>query len=167
MPGSSPGMTWREISLILQLPLVGRIIRLIDGELVNRGLPEMFCEPRRLQIDLALGDLLAERAIQLDQRAIRAEQLFQPRAFGSIAPLLQRQLARDEIQRVDTNAELESVVARDDGRDLVAEEIRDRLDQFGGCRFVLHLYFPLGANSLSKSISVSEDRRPIMARSIE
>ena len=29
------------------------------------------------------------------------------------------------------------------------------------------IYFPLGASSLSKSISVSDERRPIMARSIE
>src|SRR5438132_12309758 len=127
----------------------------------------MFREPRRLQIDLALGDLLAERAIQLDQRAIRAEQLSQPHHLRSVAPLLQRQLSRHKIQCVDADAKFEGVVALDDGRDLVAEEICDRPDQFGGCRFVLHLYFPLGANSLSKSISVSEDRRPIMARSIE
>src|SRR6185369_10232246 len=60
----------------------------------------------------------------------------------------------------------EGVVALDLRRDLIAEEVCNRLDQFGGCRFVLH-YFPLGANSLSKSISVSDERRPIMARSIE
>ncbi len=92
---------------------------------------------------------------------------FQPRGFRYIVALLQRQLPRHKVERVDADAELEGVVALDDGGDLVAEEIRDCLDQFGGCRFVLHLYPPLGASSLSKSISVSDERRPIMARSIE
>src|SRR5258705_6184307 len=105
--------------------------------------------------------------MEFEQRSVRAKQLLQPRGFRSVVVLLQRQLARDEIQRVDADAELEGVVALDDGRDLVAEKIRDRLDQFGGCGFVLHLYFPLGANSRNRSISVSDERRPIMARSIE
>src|SRR5690349_24371660 len=54
-----------------QLPLVGRIVRLIDGELVHRGLPEMLGQSRRLQIDFAASDLLAERSVQFNQRAIR------------------------------------------------------------------------------------------------
>ena len=44
---------------------------------------------------------------------IKAEQLLQSRVFGGIAPLLLRQLPRDEIQRVDGDAELEGVVALD------------------------------------------------------
>ena len=32
-----------------QFPLVRRVVRLIDGELVHRGLPQMFREPRRLR----------------------------------------------------------------------------------------------------------------------
>src|SRR5436190_761955 len=64
-----------------QLPLVGPIVRLVDGELVHRGLPEMLGQPRRLQIDFAFCNFLRQRAVQLDQRAVRAEQLFQPRGF--------------------------------------------------------------------------------------
>src|SRR5262245_17701916 len=92
----------------------------------------------RLQIDLTPRDLLAECPVQFDQRAIDAEQLLQPRRLCRIAPLRQRQLPRDQIERVDADAELEGVVPLDDGRDFAAEEIRDRLDQFAGCRFILH-----------------------------
>ena len=53
--------------------------------------------------------------------------------------LLQPKFTRDQIERVDADAKLECVVALDDRRDLVAQKLRDRLDQFGGCRFVLHL----------------------------
>ena len=94
--------------------------------------------------------------------------MFQPRSFRGIAALLQRQLPSHQIERVDADAQLEGVVALDDGHDLVTQKICDGLDQFGGCRFVLHLFtLPLGANNLSRSISVSDERRPIMARSIE
>ena len=90
------------------------------------------------------------------------------RAASAASPsLFQRQLPRHQIERVDADAELEGVVALDRGRDLVAQKIRDRLDQFGGCRFVLHVISPLGANNRNKSISVSDERRPIIARSIE
>ncbi len=41
-----------------QLPPIRRIVRLIDRELVHRGLPEMISQSRRLQIDLAVGDLV-------------------------------------------------------------------------------------------------------------
>ena len=89
-------------------------------------------------------------------------------ASAASLALLQRQLPRHQIERVDADAQLEGVVALDDGRDLVAQEIRDRLDQFGGCRFVLHLSLPSSARSnRSRSISVSDERRPIIARSIE
>src|SRR5882724_5481618 len=113
----------------------------------------MLGEPWRLQVEFTFSNLVRQRAVQLDQRAIRAEQLFQPRRLRSITPLLQRQLPRDEIQRVDADAELEGVVALDDGGDLVAEEICDRLDQFGGCRFVLHV-------TLLSELAVSTDRFP-------
>ena len=73
----------------------------------------MFREPRRLQIDLAVCYLVRQRAIQLDQRTIRAKQLLEPRGLRGITPLLQRQLARDQIERVDADAELEGVVALD------------------------------------------------------
>src|SRR6516165_10622228 len=56
-------------SLPPQLPFVRRVVRLIDGELVHRGLPEVLGEPRRPQIDLALGDLAGERAVEVVQRA--------------------------------------------------------------------------------------------------
>src|SRR5258707_14374574 len=107
-------------------------------------MPEMFCQPRSLQVGLAFCNLVRQRAIQLDQRSVQTKQLFQPYGLRRITPLLQRQLPRDEIQRIDADAQLEGVVARDDGGDLVAEEIRDRLDQFGGCRFVLHVISPAG-----------------------
>ena len=76
------------ILLIPQLPLVRRIVRLIDRELVHRGLPQMLRQPRRLQIDLAFCDLLRQRAVEFDQRAVGAEQLLQPRSFRRIAALL-------------------------------------------------------------------------------
>src|SRR6267142_6790941 len=104
----------------------------------------MLGKPGRLQIDLAFRNLLRQRAIQFGQRTIRAEQLSPPHRPRSIAPLPLRQLPRHEIERVDADAKLEGVVALDDGGNLVAEEIRDRLDQFGGCRFVLHVISPAG-----------------------
>ena len=65
----------RSLSLRPQLPLVRRIIRLIDGELVHRGLPQMLRQPRRLQIDLAFRDPVRQRAVEVEQRAVDAEQL--------------------------------------------------------------------------------------------
>ena len=110
---SSTGFAALYPSYVPQLPFVRRVVRLIDGELVHRGLPEMLGQPRRLQIDLAFCNLVRQRAIQFDQRAVRAEQLLQPRGFRSITPLLQRQLPRHEIERVDADAKLEGVVALD------------------------------------------------------
>ncbi len=130
----------------------------------------MLRQPRRLQIDLAFCDLVRKRAIEFAERTLHAEQLRQPRGFRGIAALLQRQLPRHQIERVDGDPQLEGVVAVDLRRDVVAQEIRDRLDQFGRCRFVLHLSCSLslvGANSRNRSISVSDERRPIIARSIE
>src|SRR6476469_10457429 len=98
MPGTSPGMTTGLLTP--QLPLVRRVVRLIDGELVHRRLPQMFREPGRLEIDLTYCNFLRQRAVQFDQRAVRAEQLFQPRVLRRIPPLLQRQLPRDKVERV-------------------------------------------------------------------
>src|SRR6267142_2958464 len=42
--------------LASQLPPIRRVIRLIDGELVHGGLPEMIGEPGRLQVEFAVGD---------------------------------------------------------------------------------------------------------------
>ena len=53
---------WQRCLICSQLPLVRRVVRLIDGELVHRGLPQMFGNPRRLQIDLAFCDLVRQRA---------------------------------------------------------------------------------------------------------
>ena len=83
--------------LIPQLPFVRRIVRLIDRKLVHGRLPEMFREPRRLQINLAVCYLFRQRAIQFNQRTIRAKQLLEPRGLRGITPLLQR-LAEGELQ---------------------------------------------------------------------
>src|SRR5688572_1277932 len=83
-------------ALSVQLPLVRSIIRLIDRELVHRGLPQMLRQSRRLQIGLALGDALGERAVEFGERAVHAEQLLQPRGLRGIALLLLRQLPRHQ-----------------------------------------------------------------------
>ncbi len=101
----------------------------------------MLSEPGCSQVDLAFRDPIGEHAIEFAQRALQGQQLRQPRGFRGIAALLQRQLARYQVERVDRDPQLECVVPADLRRDIVAQEIRDRLDQFGGCRFVLHLYF--------------------------
>jgi hypothetical protein len=46
-----------------KLPLVGRVVRLIDGELVHCRLPEMFGEPGRTEIELALRNPFGEDAV--------------------------------------------------------------------------------------------------------
>jgi hypothetical protein len=69
---------------------------------------------------------------------IDAKQILQARGFRRIAPLRKRQLPRDQVQHVDGDTQLERVVAADDRRDVVAEEIRDRLGQLDWGRFVLH-----------------------------
>ena len=51
--------------------LYDRIIRLIDRELVHRGLPQMIGQPRRLQIGLAVGDSLRQRAVEFAERALQ------------------------------------------------------------------------------------------------
>ena len=99
----------------------------------------MIGKPRRLQVDLAFRDAIGERAIEFAERALHAQQLRQPRGFRGIAALLQRQLARHQIERVDRDPQLERVMPADLGRDIVAQEIRDRLDQFFRCRFVLRV----------------------------
>src|SRR5258708_1908155 len=155
------------VAFVTQFSLVRRVIRLIDGELVHGGLPEMIGEPWRLQVEFAVRDTIGERAVEFGKRALHAEQSRQPRRFGSITTLLQRQLARDQVQRVDRDPQIEGIMSADHRRDIVAQEIRDRVDQLGGCRFVLHIIFPRRASSRNRSISVSEARRPIIARSMD
>src|SRR5260370_3322075 len=76
------------IAFVTQLPLVRPIVRLVDGELVQRGLPQMIRQPRRLQVGLALSDAVRERAVKLHPRALPAQQLRQPCPFRCIpAPL--------------------------------------------------------------------------------
>src|SRR4051794_7525714 len=108
-----------------QLPFIRSVIRLIDSELVHRGLPQVVHKAGRPEIDLALCDLVRERAVELHQRVLDSEQLFQPHGLSGFARPLQRELPRYEIERVDADAELEGVVALDRGRDLGAEKIRD------------------------------------------
>src|ERR1700733_6500166 len=108
--GSAPAGASRNDSLNIfcaQLPLVRRIIRLIDRELVHRGLPQMRSEPRRLQIGIALRDAVGEPAIEFAECALFAQQARQPRGFRRIAGLRQRQLAGREIQRIDRDPQLE------------------------------------------------------------
>src|ERR1700694_3680173 len=138
----------------LQLPLIRRIVRLIDRELVHRGLPQMIGEPGRLQVEFAFRDTIGERAVELGERALLTQQSRQPLGFRGIAALLQRQLARHQIERVDRDPQLERVMPADDRRDIVAQEIRNRLDQFFRCRFVLHVTFlavPAAATDRSRS----------------
>ncbi|MGY4496622.1 hypothetical protein ACVWYH_000549 [Bradyrhizobium sp. GM24.11] len=99
----------------------------------------MLGEARRCQIDLAFGDALGERAVEVRDRTLHAEQRAQPLHFLCVTPLLPRQLPRDEIEDVDRDAKLKSLVAGDQRRDVVAEEIGDRLGQLDRCRFVLHV----------------------------
>src|SRR6185312_9657510 len=99
-------------------PLVRRIIRLIDRELGERGLPEMFRQSRRLQVDLATGDLPGQQTVELGQRSPRAQQSCEPRGFRIIAALRKRQLPRYQLEDVDGDAQLERIVARDAGRDV-------------------------------------------------
>src|SRR5438552_3365138 len=74
----------------------------------------------------------------------RSRKAFRPRGLRGIAGALQRQLPRHQVERIDADAELEGVVALDLRRDLVAQKIRDHLDQFAGYRFVLHVISPVG-----------------------
>ena len=50
----------------------------------------MLRKPGRLQVELTIGDLVGERAIEIDQRTLHAEQLREPRGFRGVAALLQR-----------------------------------------------------------------------------
>src|SRR5262249_487209 len=84
-------------------------------------------------------NFLRQRTVEVDQRAVHAEQLLEPRALRRITSLRQRQLSGDEVECVDADAELERVVSLDLRDDLVPEQIPYRLDQFGGRRFVLHV----------------------------
>src|SRR5215813_10169421 len=83
------------------LPLVGRIVRLVDGELGERGLPEMFRQARCLQINLAARDLACQRAVELGERALRTQQLRKSRGFGCVTLIFHRQLPCDETKDVD------------------------------------------------------------------
>ena len=78
-------------------------------------------EPRRLQIGFALCNLIGQSAIELSERIrpirLHAEQLRQPRSLRGIAALLQRQLPRHKIQRVDRDPQLERIVSADFQRD--------------------------------------------------
>ena len=56
-----------------QFPLVRRIVRLIDRELVHRGLPQMLGKARRLQIELAFRDPVGERAVEVSKRTLHAQ----------------------------------------------------------------------------------------------
>ena len=49
----------------------------------------------------------------------------QPLHLTRVAPLLPRQLPRHEIEDVDGHAQLEGLVALDQRRDVVAEEVGD------------------------------------------
>ena len=57
-----------------ELTLVRCIIRLIDGELVHRGRPQMLGKAWRCEIDLALGDALGKCTVQLGHRTLHPEQ---------------------------------------------------------------------------------------------
>src|SRR5262249_33473742 len=136
---SRPGMTKRDALATFspQLPLVRRVVRLIDGELVHRGLPEMRGEARRFQIDLAARDPACQFAVQIEQRAVNSKQLNQSGGFRRIACTGQRQLPHDDIERIDRNAQLERLMARDQRGDVVAQEVRDSTGKFDRRWFVL------------------------------
>src|SRR6476646_5702789 len=74
-PSDHPGMTARELlsAVTSQLPLVRRIVRLVDGELVHGGLPEMIGKPGRLQVEFAVRDTVGERAVEFGERAPHAQ----------------------------------------------------------------------------------------------
>ena len=70
--------------LVTQLPPIRCIVRLIDCELVHCGLPQMFGQAWCLQVEFAFGDLVGERAVELEQRAFHPEQSLKPRGFRRI-----------------------------------------------------------------------------------
>src|SRR4051812_32620437 len=115
----------RRLPVSPQLALVRRVVRLIDRELVHRGRPQMLGKAWRCEIDLAARNTLGECAVELGHRALHAEQPAQPPYLRSIAPLFPRQLPRHEIENVDCDAQLEGLVAGDQRRDVVTEEIGD------------------------------------------
>src|SRR6185437_13777656 len=117
----------------------------------------MLREPRRLKVHLTACDLLGEQTVELKERAVNTKQSLQAGGFSPVAGIFQRQLPRDEVEDVDRDAQLEGVEARDERRDIVAQEIRNRLDQLGGGRFVLHV------NLLEEQVAAT-DRFPFPRR---
>src|SRR3954468_2890717 len=70
-----------------ELPLVRRVIRLIHRKLVHGRLPQMLGKALRRQIDLTFGDALGEGGVEIEHRAVHAEQRAQPVQFSGVAPL--------------------------------------------------------------------------------
>src|SRR4051794_24343557 len=114
-------MTGKALPAPPQLPLVRRVVRLVDGELVHRGRPQVLGKPWRCQIYLALGDPAGESAVEVGDITIDAEQCAQPLDLLRIARLLPRQLPRHEVEDVDGDAQLEGLMAGDQRRDVVAQ----------------------------------------------
>src|SRR5215472_761733 len=84
-----------RLALAFLRDLESRIARLIDGDLVARGLFEMRDEPRRLHGEFAVADAFAQFAVEPVERAVGAEQRAQPRELLLRRRFALFQLARD------------------------------------------------------------------------
>jgi tRNA A37 threonylcarbamoyltransferase TsaD len=87
--------------------LYERVIRLIDGELRQCRLPQMFLHTGRREIDIALRDAVGEILVQPVERAMHAEQHRQSMQLGGIAVAGKRELPGHQIERVDRDTQLE------------------------------------------------------------
>ena len=113
-----------------------------------------------------LRDARAQLPIEVHQRTSSTEQFLEALALRAMGLIRACQLACDKFQCINRNANLEGLAPcalRQDGR---LQKIGNGFDEFDWIWTILHIY-ARGAMMRSRSISVSEARRAIMARSIE
>ena len=125
----------------------------------------MLGETRRFERERAFANAFAEFAVQFLQRSVMAEQ--RGEACGFILRRLRSlfQFARDDGERVRGDARMEGGMAFQFRHRLLLEEIAHRLDQFAHRWLVHHSLPPM--MRLIRSISVSDERLPMAARSTE
>src|SRR5579864_989954 len=142
---------------------VGRIGRLIDRQPIDGGGAKMLAQRRLVERDFTAGDFLAQRLPHRLEVGVAEKKFGQAAMLAFVGGALLLDFAADKLDGVDADPQIEGAGAAQSRQQLIAQEARDRREQLGGRRMFHRT--PSDAKMSRRSSSVSEMRRPIIARS--
>src|SRR5262249_17078068 len=129
---------------ILQPAPVGRVVGLVDGKFGHGRRPKVIFEAGRCEREIAPANQIPYHTVQTFEGALTTEPHLKPPHLGGVAPVGEFELARDEFEGLERDAQMKGAGPFRERQDFALEKV-------GSCRnkqlwvwMVLHRQISLG-----------------------